>query len=82
MQGQKWKYLQNNKPTGNPTFFQAVKQRNKKQYSFVKANGPMLREEHSTAVLLPKELSAIWMPIKTWGGWIIDWRSQNMIPSF
>lgn len=44
MQGQKWKYLQNNKPTGNPTFFPAVKQRNKKQYSFVQANGPMLRE--------------------------------------
>jgi len=26
MQGQKLKYLQNNKPAGNSTFFQAVKQ--------------------------------------------------------
>lgn len=47
----------------------------KNQYSFMKANSPMQRDEHPTAVLLPKEL---WMSIKTWGGWINDWRSQNV----
>lgn len=30
---------------------------------------------------LPGDLSALRMPIMTWGGWIIDWRPQNINPS-
>lgn len=30
---------------------------------------------------LPKDLSALRMPIMAWGGWIIDWTPQNMSPS-
>lgn len=44
----------------------------------MKANVTMLREEHPTTVLLPEELSAVWIPVKTWRGWMTDWRSQDM----